>query len=207
MADILIDNQSAPTTPAGGKSVLWVDSTTKKAIQTDDGGVHHGLISACFSASGAASQTTAASDTYITSSGILLPAYGMQVGMLFRWYIDLFKATSAGTATPIYTIRIGSAQTTADTSRLVLTGIAQTAAVGGGTVIVTVQVRTASASGIITGNFSAPGVTLGVGQTSSTVSSTFDNTSTIGGQYVGISVNSGASTTYTIDSVRGELIA
>ena len=40
MADILIDNQTAPSTPASGKSVLWVDSTTKKFLQTDDELVH-----------------------------------------------------------------------------------------------------------------------------------------------------------------------
>ena len=37
---ILIDNQTAPSTPASGKSVIWIDSTTKKLAQTDDGGTY-----------------------------------------------------------------------------------------------------------------------------------------------------------------------
>lgn len=206
MADLLIDNEVLPSTPAASKSILFCDSTSKKFGQLDDSGNVHGILSASFSGSGVASQTTAASDTYITSSGIVIPALGFQVGQLFRWYINLFKATNAGTATPIYTIRLGNAQSTGDTSLLVLTGIAQTAVTGGGTVIVTVQVRTIGASGVIVGNFSAPGVVLGVGQISTGVSGSF-NTAGTTGQFLGISVNSGASTTYTIDSVRGELIA
>ncbi len=40
MADILIDNEAAPGTPASGKSVLYVDSTAKRSVQRDDGGVY-----------------------------------------------------------------------------------------------------------------------------------------------------------------------
>jgi hypothetical protein len=208
MADWLTDNQVAPVTPASSKSIIWADSTTKKGpLQTDDQGVHHGIISTSYSASGVASQAVPATETYITSSGIILPAYGMQVGQLFRWYINAVKATFTGTAAPSWKIYIGTTQSIAsDTARLNLTGIAQTAVTGGGTIIVTAQVRTVSASGVIIGNFSAPGVTLGVGQATTAVSATFDNTSTIGGQYVGLSLTAGLNTTYTVDGVRGELI-
>ena len=44
MADILLDNETTPSTPASSKSILWVDSTAKRLMQTDDGGTHRGLI-------------------------------------------------------------------------------------------------------------------------------------------------------------------
>ena len=205
MADILIDNQVAPVTPAGSKSVIWVDSTTKKLTQTDDAGVHHGILSTNFSASGAASQVPAVTDTYITNSGLLLPGYGMQVGQILRWYLAVSK-TAAGVATPIFTVRIGAAQSTGDTSRLVLTGGAQTAVLGGSIILVAVQVRTVSATGVIVGNFNVGAASFGTGQTSTAISATFDNTATIAGQFVGLSVTIGASAAWTIDAVRAELI-
>ena len=199
-----------PTTPAASKSIIWVESTAKKLNQTDDSGVHHGIISCSYSASGAASQTINATETYVTSSGILIPSYGMQVGMLFRWYFNMVKATFTGTAAPTYQIRMGSAQTTSDTAILLLTGIAQTAVGGGGTVIVTAQVRTvaAGATGVIVGNFNAPNVTMGSGQITTAVSAGFANDSAgAGGKYLGIGITPGTNTTYTCDGVRGELIA
>jgi hypothetical protein len=206
MADILLDNEAAPSTPASSKSIIWVDSTTKKQCHTDDSGVVHGLISSNYSASGVASVILGTSDAYITNSNLLLPAYGMQVGQLFRWYLNVSK-TAAGTATPIIQVRIGTGLSTSDTSRLTMTGLAQTASTGGGgTLIIMVQVRTVSASGVIVGNFTVPHATFGSGQTTTVVSSTFDNTSTIGTQSVGISINAGASSAWTIDSVRAELI-
>lgn len=207
MADFLLDNQAAPTTPGSSKSILWVDSTTKKQTHTDDSGVHHGTLSSNYAQSGVASLAVAATETYITSSNILIPAYGMQVGMMFKWYLNLVKATFTGTAAPIWNIKIGTLLSTSDTTRLALTGIAQTNATGGGLVIILVQVRTVSASGVIVGNFSAPGVTLGVGQATTAVSSSFDNTTTIAGQSIGLTATPGTNTTYTVDSVRGELIA
>jgi hypothetical protein len=205
-ADILLDNETAPGTPAASKSVIWVDSTTKKGpLQTDDSGVVHGIISTNYNPSGTASLALGTTDQYIPNSNLLLPAYGMQVGAMFRWYINVTK-TAAGVATPIFTIRIGSALSTGDTSRLVLTGAAQTAVLGGGTLIITVMVRTVSASGVIVGNFTVPAPSFGTGQTSTAVSSTFDNTGTIGGQSVGISVTTGTSAAWTIDGTRAELI-
>src|SRR6266496_577815 len=138
MGDILIDNQAAPSTPASSKSVLWVDSTTKKGpLQTDDVGHHYGLLSR--NQMTAASQApAAATDTYITNSGLLIPSFGMQVGQMYQWIIQLSK-TAAGTAAAILTIRIGSNQTTADTSRLALTqATAQAAVVDSGQMWVTV---------------------------------------------------------------------
>ncbi len=203
MADILIDNQTAPTTPASSKSILWVDSTTKREIQTDDGGVHRGVLSKNASAG---QQTGFAADTYLTNSDILIPSFGMQVGQVYEWEVGIEK-TAAGTAAIVTNVRIGSARTTSDTSRAALTQlVAQTATAASIIMRVTALVRTVSASGVIVAmmSFGGSGTTTGFGDGDRIVSSTFDNTA-LAGQYVGLSLNGGASASYTIDSVWGRL--
>jgi hypothetical protein len=202
MADILIDNQANPATPAAGKSLIYVDSTTKKLATEDDTGKVLGTLSRNWST---ASQGAGfAADTYVTNSGLLIPTAGMQVGMQFRWMISLSK-TAAGTAATVLQFRIGSNQTTADTSRLSLTAsIAQTAAIAEGLLIASLTVRSVSASGVIAGGFGMA-ASVGLGGGKDGVSATFDN-SALAGQYVGISVNGGASAAWTITSVQAELV-
>src|SRR5262245_9720746 len=125
MADILIDNQGAPTTPASGKSIIYVDSTTKKLVQRDDGGIDRGILS---KNAVVASQALGTADTYVTSSDILIPGSGMQVGQTYQWGIWISK-TAASTAAAVITWRIGSAASTGDTSRASITSAAQTAVV------------------------------------------------------------------------------
>lgn len=207
MGDLLVDNQALPSTPAASKSIYAVDNVSKKFYQLDDSGNAHGILSASFPPSGTASQVTGSVDVYVANSGIVVPAIGLQVGMLFRWYLQLVKSTVAGTAAPTYIIRAGTG-VLGDTALLTLTGIAQTAVAGGGVVMVMAQVRTIGASAVITGNFNISNVTMGAGQTTTAVSGTFNSTTTTApGQLIGLSVNPGASCVYTIDSVRGELIA
>jgi hypothetical protein len=201
-ADILIDNQSAPSTPAAGKSVLWVDSTTKRLVQTDDSGtVHAGAMSTNHATS---QQTGFASDTYVTGSGILIPSFGMQVGQLYCWEIGIEKS-AAGTALLAVTIRTGSNQSTADTSRCALAQtVAQAATASANVLFVRAFVRTVSASGVLIGSMGSTGTQMGDGDR--IVSSTFDNTA-MGGLYVDLSLNGGASASYTIDYVKAWLIA
>lgn len=197
MADILIDNQTAPTTPAAGKSVIWVDSTTKKPVVTDDGGVRRGNpLSRNFAA--AAQGALATTEVYLTGSNILIPSFGMEVGQTYVWYISAVK-TAASTAAPIWTWRIGAAGTVSDTSRLALTSTqAQTAVASDGCLVAMLQVRTVSASGVITaaGPTGAPGF----GGGGSGTSSTFDNTG-LAGQYVGLTVTTGTSAAWTINAL------
>lgn len=152
-----------------------------------------------------AQQTGLASDTYLVGSGILIPSCGMQVGQLYQWEIGLEKS-AAGTAAAVYTVRTGSNQSTADTSRCALTQtVAQTATASACIVLVRAFVRTVSASGVLVGalGFASSGTSFGDGDR--VVSSTFDNTA-MAGLYVDLSVNGGASASYTIDFVKGYLI-
>jgi len=210
MADILLDNQAVPTTPASGKSILFVDSTVKKLMQMDDAGILQGILSRN---SATASQGAGfSSDTYITNSGLLIPSSGMKAGMCFRWKISLSK-TGASTATPVLTIRIGTGQATTDTSRLALTANAAQAAVAdAGILEAFCQVRNVGASGVIAGGYSiictrnnAGSYSLTLGGGSDGVSSTFDN-SALAGNYVGLSLNAGASAAWTLTAVHAELV-
>lgn len=202
MADILIDNEAMPSTPASGKSIIYVDSVSKKLSQLDDGGSARGVLSRNFST---ASQGAGfAVDTYVTNSGLLIPNCGIQTGQVYRWYITLSK-TAAGTAQAVFTFRLGAAQTTADTSLLALTQVlAQTAAVSSGVLVCSVHVRTAGATGVVAG---AAGVaaSAGFGSGQDGVSGSV-NLASAAGQFLGLSMNGGASAAWTITGVTAELI-
>lgn len=201
MADILLDTQSTPSTPAAGKGVVYVDSTSKRAVNLDDTGVvRAGTLSKNASAG---QQTGFASDTYLTGSSILIPSCGMQVGQLYKWEVGIEKS-AAGTALIATTVRIGSNQSTADTSRAALAQtVAQAATASANIMHVSLLVRTVSASGVVVASMGFTGTQLGDGDR--IVSATFDNTA-LAGQFVGLSLNGGASASYTIDSVVGYLI-
>lgn len=204
MADLLLDTQATPTTPASGKAVCYVDSTTERHACKNDTGLVTGTLSRTWST--AAQGAGFSSDTYVTGSGIKIPDCGMQVGQVYRWYVSVQK-TAAGTAQVVYTIRLGANQTTGDTARNQQTAvIAQTATADGGLIIVTCVVRAVDASsGVI-----AMGVGVaaggGFGGGVDGASAGFDN-SAVGGQYLGLSINGGASASWTVQHVSAELLA
>lgn len=204
MADIVLDNQTTPTTAAAGKSIIYVDATTKKTIQLDDSGIARGqpLSRNITTASQGAGF---ASDTYVTNSNILIPSCGIQAGMCFRWHISVSK-TAAGTATVVFTFRLGTALTTADTSILALTTtVAQTAAVSQGLFIISLGVRTSGASGVVAGGVGVATNSAGLGGGIDGASGSVD-LSAAAGKSLGLSINAGASAAWTITSCAGELI-
>ena len=204
MADLLLDNQATPTTPASGKAVCYVDSTTERHACKNDTGLVTGTLSRTWST--AAQGAGFSSDTYVTGSGIKVPECGMQVGQVYRWFLTVAK-TAAGTDQVDYTIRIGAAQTTADTARWQVTaGVAQAASADSGVIIVTCVVRSVGASGVIAAGVGVAAGGSGFGGGVHAASSSFDN-SALGGQYVGLSINAGASAAWTLEHVTGELLA
>lgn len=212
MADILLDNQSAPATPAAGQSVHWFDTTAKIMVNKDDTGRCYGYS---FNAAIAAQAGGFAADTYVTNSDILIPAFGLQAKSIFMYRISASK-TGAGVATPIYQVRIGSGRTTSDTSRLTLTGPAQTAVADIGTLYIMLTVRNIGAAGVIQG--SAWWVHRGTAANTTTSGTGFANDSTghveatsaafdmtaIAGNYIGLSVNGGASAVWSPTQVHVE---
>ena len=147
-----------------------------------------------------------ATDTYVTGSSLLIPTGGMVAGMRFVWTITASK-TNASTASANYYIRIGTNQSTADTAQLTLTANnAQTAVTDKGVLTVTCLVRNVGASGVIAGGcgWAARASATGFGSGSTGASSTFDN-SALGGSYIGLSINGGTSSAWTMHSVYAEL--
>jgi hypothetical protein len=202
MADILLDNEGIPSTPAASKSILFVDSTTKRFGQLDDGGKVHGILSS--NSATAAQGALATTEVYLTGSGLKIPSFGMQVGMMFIWYISVVK-TAAGVAAPVWTFRIGAGQSTSDTSRLALTATGiQAATAFDGILTAVLTVPTVSATGTIAGS---GGAMVDFGGGGSGVSATFDNTTTIAGQFVGLTVTTGASAAWTVNAVQAFLLA
>ena len=214
MGDIYLAEQSSPTTPASGNGILWADSTSPQMFTKDDAGRVWGQS---FNAAVAAQGAGFSSDTYVTNSDILIPSFGFQTKTGFTWRISASK-TAAGVATPAYAIRIGANRTTADTARLTLTGPAQTAVADIGTLIIMVTVRTVSATGVIQGTAwwehrgTAASTTVGgVGFANDATghvegsSAGFDD-SALGGSYIGLSIDGGASAAWTLTQCRVEAL-
>jgi hypothetical protein len=200
MAELLVDEQSFPSTPASGKLIGFADSSNSEWLQRNDAGKFLGDQSASITSQIASHSA----DTYY--KGIQLPSFSMQAGMVFEWYFPVTK--TAGTAAPAYTIRIGSNQSVADTSRLVINGPAQTAVVDTGFVRVMVTVRSVAVAGVMQGmvwlqhNLAATGLAntpAGFSLVEGT-SAGFDNTA-LQGQYIGLSVNPGTSGAWVVNQV------
>jgi hypothetical protein len=200
VADILLDEQSFPTTPSSGKMILFPDSGNSQWTQRNDNGLYLGDANASIIAQIASHSA----DTYY--KGIQLPSFSMQAGMVFEWYFPVTK--TAGVATPIYSIRIGANQSTADTARLTITGPAQTAVADTGFIRVMVTCRSVAASGVLQGmvwlqhNLAATGLAntpAGLSLVQGT-SAGFDNTA-LQGQFIGLSVNPGASGAWVVEQV------
>jgi hypothetical protein len=199
VADIVLDAQVAPSTPAANTGVAWPDTNAKAWLQKDDAGRVSGDIADAIIAQIAAHSV----DTYY--KGIKLPSISMQAGMTIEWEFSVTKG-AAGTAAPIYTVRIGAAGTVADTARLTLTGPAQTAAADSAIIQVRVTVRSVGAAGVLRGfarvdhNLAATGFAntpAGFSLTEATAAG-FDN-SALGGQFIGLSVNPGASGAWVVE--------
>lgn len=151
-----------------------------------------------------------ATDTYLTGSSISIPNSSLKIGTRYRLIFDVSK-TAAGTATPIITIRIGTAGTTADTARLTFTFLAQTAVADIGTFEFWVTFRTVGSgtSAVIQGTgqvrhrLQITGLQNLVSTTLQVTSAGFD--STVSNLIIGASVNAGASAAWTVQMVQAEL--
>ncbi len=151
-----------------------------------------------------------ATDTYLTGSYVTIPAGRLQAKSKYRLRFFMSK-TNAGTATPIITVRLGTAGTTADTSRVVLTHTAQTAAVDTGVYDLEVLFRTVGsgtsavivAGGVLDHTTAATGFSVSNTAIATGVSAGFD--STVANLGIGISINGGTNAAWTVQMVNAEL--
>lgn len=206
MADTKISALTNYVTPIGADMVPIVDtvnSTTKGITIANQHFTYH-------NASTAQQGAGFAADTYLTNSNIAIPSGGPYVGTTYRLTFDVVK-TAAGTATPIITVRYGTAGTTGDTSRASFTFGAGTAAVDTGQLEVICVFRTVGSgtSAIIQGraNLTSNLATTGLSNAIKCVTNTgggFD--STVANSIIGVSYNGGASASHTVQLVRAELV-
>lgn len=153
---------------------------------------------------GTASAATIAAHSVDTYYLGMQAAGRLAVGTVFRWAFRASKA-AAGVATPIYSIRVGTAGTTADTARVTLTGVAQTAAADNGYFVVEAVFRAIGAAAVITAqqslqhSLAATGFANVGSPTLAGTSASFDASGT--NVIVGLSVNPGAVGAWVTDLV------
>lgn len=211
MAELLLDEQSAPSAPSSGTSLLFPHNyaTLKQwALINSDGRV--------FMLPGIKNWNTAdvvanAADTYLTGSALAVPAHGLQVGTTFKWRM-FFSKTAAGTVAPIWRVRIGTLGTTGDAAILTFTGVAQTAAVDNAFVEITAILRSTGAAGVLAGGLSLQKAAVtAVGITNTVGGLVLQNTSagfntTTAGLIVGVTVNPGTAGVWTHQLVKAEML-
>jgi len=153
-----------------------------------------------------AQQQGFATDTYLAGSSIATAR--VKVGTRYHLIFDAAK-TAAGTATPIITVRYGTAGAIGDTARATLTFLAGTAAADDATFDVWITFRVVGASAVIQAvsqcrhRLSVTGFQVQPGTTVRATSGTFD--SGVANSIIGVSVNGGASASWTVQLVQAEL--
>lgn len=209
MSDDLFDEQSAPSAPAAGKGLRWPDSAI--ALPCYRNSSRASAMAGGFNGTPAvASQLLGTGDTYVTGSAVLIPSFGLQVGSVYHLWMSLSK-TAAGTATPVWTLRLGTAGSTADASQWTHTGVAQTAATETAFYEIMATVQSIGASGVLqaslsvkrTGGTAATGLASVPCAQATGAAASKDWTS---GQRLGLSINAGASSAWTVTQCVAKLL-
>ncbi len=214
MADILLDTQTPASTPGANTGVVYFDSVTKLLTFKNDTGLAQSLGGSLSNTNTAATAALSA-DTYLVGSSIALPPHLAQAKMILRWTFGFTKG-AAGTVATTWNIRVGTAGSTADTSRVLFTAPVDTAAADTGLVEITAVLRNTGAAGVLAGHFvqwhNTPGTDLaagaGIGGLSSTpvlstISAGFDTT--VASTIIGVSCNPGVNAyTFQVVTVRAD---
>lgn len=146
-------------------------------------------------------------DTYVQGSAVDLPVGRLKAGTFYRCKIKVTK-TGAGAQAPVVQVRLGSAGTTADTSRATLTFAVQTAVADDGFIEVFVTFRSVKTTGVIHAvgvldhRLAATGLSTANTSITEATSAAFDNTTPT---KIGVSLSAGASASWTISMVQAEL--
>lgn len=173
--------------------------------------VASGSVTTLHNVATSASAAGFATDTYVTGSAISVPNNKIQAGTRYRLRLHIVK-TAAGVAAPVFTVRFGTAGTTADASIVSLTFPAQTASIDAGVFEAEVVFRSAGSGTSAVAHMSArlthDASTTGLANSGfavhrQTAGSGFD--STISGSVVGVSVNAGTSAAWTIHQANATL--
>lgn len=214
MADSKISALPAASAGVTTQEIPINDSATTKKLTVDQIIVLTKSVTGVSGISTASQSPTANTDTYLTGSRLLVPAStgrgSLKVGSIYQVRIQASK-TAAGLVAPVFTVRFGTAGTTADTAICSATGAAQTAVADLGVWTITVPFltvgtgTTATARALLqlTHNTQALTGLGGLPTTAPAVGSGFNSQTASAG--IGVSLNTGTSGAWTITSVVAEL--
>lgn len=200
-------------TPAAGVLSAYADATSKIFSTKNDAGAINTMV-AGLKNQAVASVTGYASDTYLVGSSIPLGLVTPLIaGSRFHCIFDVTK-TGAGVATPILIVRFGVNGSTADAAILTFTFNAQTGVIDNGVFEIWVTFRTVGAGtaavlqGQATLHHNLASTGLGsvnpVGWQQLLVTSSGFN-SAVASSIIGVSVNGGASASWTTTLVQAEV--
>lgn len=143
MSRLRLNKIVTPATPAANKGEVFYSSTLSPASPAflDENGKVRRLGGSWSAGATGAVGGGFASDTYMSGTLVNVGTVGSwTAGMLYVATFDMVK-TSAGTATPIVTVRMGTLGTTGDAAILTFTHTAGTAAADTGVWTITVEFR------------------------------------------------------------------
>jgi hypothetical protein len=213
MADTDLESLTARGTILDTDILYLVDPVTNLPYQ-----VSANALTAYFESRGrvngasVAQQTWGAAEAYLAGSYCVIPAGRVQARTKYLCRFYVAKTSTAGTATPIIRVKLGTAGTTADTDRAVLTFAAQTAVADDGRIDLEVSFRTVGsgtsavirAQGTLDHRLAATGLSTANTSIVGATSAGFD--STVAGLGIGVSVTWGTSFVGTTDLVQAELL-
>lgn len=122
MAEVYLDNREAPVPSADNTGVLYIDSVTKQGTLKNGNGRTDSLPGRITNYS-TIDQAVSTAQLNINGSKLFVPTHKLQVGTMFRWRVVVTK-TAAGTASPIWRIKLGTTGTNSDANVGVFTQVA-----------------------------------------------------------------------------------
>jgi hypothetical protein len=211
MADTAVPDLAAITAPADGDELHIVQSGVSKKINLNQLTTYFEQRARQMNCS-VTQQSLSAVDVYLVGSDVPIPSGRLQAKSVYRARIELAKTSVAGTATPILTVRIGTAGTTADSSRAALTFAAQTAVADDGFIDLYVTFRSVGsgtsavlqAAGMLDHRLATTGLANVNTSIARNTGGGFD--STVANLRIGCSINLGASFAGTTNLVQAELM-
>lgn len=199
---------TAPATPGAGEVCVYVDSNGNLATKGSSGNVKTATEPTVTNTGDAG--PTAGADFYLAASAI--PVAELVAGASIKWCISATK-TAACTGTPTWSIRLGTAQSTADTQIASAVGVAQTAAVDTGWWEINAILRAATATGTLSWAMKWSHKNATTGFQNQAQDQVFNGTTgsqnfTTAGLYLGLSVNptaTGANGVWTFQTIQTEV--
>ena len=192
------------TTPVITLNVPTASASNRGALSAADWTTFNNKSREIYNNSTAAQSITANTVTYLTGSNVT--SANIQAGTVVTWNISVTK-TAAGAQAPIFTIRLGTASTTADATILTITGGTQSAAIDTGVFTIQCTFRTVGSgtSAVLVGNLSLINNLAATGLSNATknvfaTSAGFN--STTASAFLGVTVNSGTAAAWTVNQVN-----